>query len=159
MYGCCGDLGGNGFKHSISKSGSLQVYFIFFQFDFQRVIKQFFSTVNYDTDGEGLTISFEFKVDALFDISYLFGFSKRKAEVNGKVLNLFSANEEKRKKVKMFLDKISEPYIRRSSVPDRRMSLFSMGMLLFALLKITLISKNNEVESPNVSPDTFWRSC
>ncbi|MGH0186408.1 UNVERIFIED_CONTAM: hypothetical protein FKN15_021432 [Acipenser sinensis] len=103
------------------------------QFDFQRVIKQFFSTVNYDTDGEGLTISFEFKVDALFDISYLFGFSKRKAEVNGKVLNLFSANEEKRKKVKMFLDKISEPYIRRSSVPDRRMSLFSMGMLLFAL--------------------------
>lgn len=99
------------------------------QFDFQRVIKQFFSTVNYDTDGEGLTISFEFKVDALFDISYLFGFSKRKAEVNGKVLNLFSANEEKRKKVKMFLDKISEPYIRRSSVPDRRMSLFSMGSI------------------------------
>ncbi|XP_041088882.1 mesenteric estrogen-dependent adipogenesis protein-like [Polyodon spathula] len=99
------------------------------QFDFQRAIKQFFSTVNYDTDGEGLSISFEFKADALFDISYMFGFSKRKAEVNGRVLNLFSANEEKRKKVKMFLDKISEPYIRRSSMPDRKMSLFSMGSI------------------------------
>ncbi|XP_028655165.1 mesenteric estrogen-dependent adipogenesis protein-like [Erpetoichthys calabaricus] len=97
------------------------------QFDFVETIKEFFAKTGYDTNGKGLSFSFRFKADAFFDLSYMLGFSSKKVPVSGKVLNLFSSIEEKKNKVKMFLEKISEPYIKRTSVSDRRMSSLSTG--------------------------------
>ncbi|KAG2456691.1 mesenteric estrogen-dependent adipogenesis protein-like [Polypterus senegalus] len=97
------------------------------QFDFAETIKEFFAMTGYDTDVKGLSFSFRFKADTFIDLFYMLGFSNKKVPVKGKVLNLFSSIEEKKNKVKMFLEKISEPYIKRTSVSDRRMSSLSTG--------------------------------
>nr|XP_006009966.2 PREDICTED: mesenteric estrogen-dependent adipogenesis protein [Latimeria chalumnae] len=101
------------------------------QFELHGAVMPFFYKGGYTTGGEGLDFSFDFKIDALVDIFYMFGFSKRKVEVIGKVLNLFCTTEEKKAKVKMFLDKMSEPYIKMDSSSDRRFSINSLGMHIF----------------------------
>ncbi|XP_043929178.1 mesenteric estrogen-dependent adipogenesis protein [Protopterus annectens] len=97
------------------------------KFELQNVVKTFFFQGGYSTDGEGLDFSYEFKTDSLFDVFYMLGCNKRKAEINGKILNLSCNVEEKKNKVKMFLDKMSEPFIRIGSSADRRFSNISVG--------------------------------
>lgn len=95
--------------------------------ELQKSVNNFFLQGGYSTDGEGLDFSFEFKTDSLFDIFYLLGWNKTKAEITGKILNLSCNAEAKQSKVKMFLDKMSEPFIRMCSSSDRRFSNISIG--------------------------------
>lgn len=99
------------------------------QFDFQDVVKNFFPPGNKVVNGENLSFTYEFKADALFDFFYWFGLSNSTVKVNGKVLNLSSSSPEKKETIKMFLDKMSEPLIRRSSFSDRKFSVTSRGSI------------------------------
>ncbi|XP_069496889.1 mesenteric estrogen-dependent adipogenesis protein [Ambystoma mexicanum] len=99
------------------------------QFDFQSVVKDFFARENFVTEADGLTFSYEFKADALLDVFYMFGLSKKTVHVNGRVMNLFSNNPEKKEVVKMFLSKMTDPYIRMASTSDRRFSAISAASL------------------------------
>lgn len=78
-------------------------------------------------NGQNLSFAYEFKADALFDFLYWFGLSNSTVKVQGKVLNLTSMNPEKKETIKLFLDKMSEPLIRRSSFSDRKFSVTSRG--------------------------------
>lgn len=80
-------------------------------------------------NGENLSFTYEFKADALFDFFYWFGLSNSTVKVHGKVLNLTSTNPEKKETIKLFLEKMSEPLIRRSSFSDRKFSVTSRGTL------------------------------
>lgn len=80
-------------------------------------------------NGENLSFAYEFKADALFDFLYWFGLSNSTVKVQGKVLNLTSMNPEKKETIKLFLEKMSEPLIRRSSFSDRKFSVTSRGTL------------------------------
>lgn len=99
------------------------------QFDFQDVVKAFFPPGNEVINGENLSFAYEFKADALFDFFYWFGLSNSNVKVNGKVLNLSSTRPEKKETIKLFLDKMSEPLIRRSSFSDRKFSVTSRGSI------------------------------
>ncbi|XP_037656455.1 mesenteric estrogen-dependent adipogenesis protein [Choloepus didactylus] len=99
------------------------------QFDFQEVVKNFFPPGNEVVNGENLSFAYEFKADALFDFFYWFGLSNSVVKVNGKVLNLSSTSPEKKETIKLFLEKMSEPLIRRSSFSDRKFSVTSRGSL------------------------------
>ncbi|OWK00953.1 MEDAG [Cervus elaphus hippelaphus] len=88
------------------------------QFDFQEAVKNFFPPGNKVVNGEDLSFAYEFKADALFDFFYWFGLSNSTVKVNGKVLNLSSTSPEKKETIKLFLEKMSEPLIRRSSSID-----------------------------------------
>ncbi|XP_077015083.1 mesenteric estrogen-dependent adipogenesis protein [Tamandua tetradactyla] len=99
------------------------------QFDFQEVVKNFFPPGNEVVNGENLSFAYEFKADALFDFFYWFGLSNSTVKVNGKVLNLSSTSPEKKETIKLFLEKMSEPFIRRSSFSDRKFSVTSRGSL------------------------------
>lgn len=103
--------------------------FCLFQFDFQEAVKNFFPPGNEVVNGENLSFTFEFKADALFDFFYWFGLSNSTVKVNGKVLNLSSTSPEKKETIKSFLEKMTEPLIRRSSFSDRKFSVTSRGML------------------------------
>ncbi|XP_005877336.1 PREDICTED: mesenteric estrogen-dependent adipogenesis protein, partial [Myotis brandtii] len=97
------------------------------QFDFQEAVKNFFPPGNEVVNGENLSFAYEFKADALFDFFYWFGLSNSTVKVNGKVLNLSSTRPEKKETIKLFLEKMSEPLIRRSSFSDRKFSVTSRG--------------------------------
>ncbi|XP_049634785.1 mesenteric estrogen-dependent adipogenesis protein [Suncus etruscus] len=99
------------------------------QFDFQDVVKNFFPPENKVVNAENLSFTYEFKADALFDFFYWFGLSNSTVKVNGKVLNLSSTSPEKKETIKLFLDKMSEPLIRRSSFSDRKFSVTSRGSI------------------------------
>lgn len=103
--------------------------FSLFQFDFQEAVKNFFPPGNEVVNGENLSFVYEFKADALFDFFYWFGLSNSTVKVKGKVLNLSSTSPEKKETIKLFLEKMSEPLIRRSSFSDRKFSVTSRGML------------------------------
>uniref|UniRef100_A0A8C8SMC0 Mesenteric estrogen dependent adipogenesis n=1 Tax=Pelusios castaneus TaxID=367368 RepID=A0A8C8SMC0_9SAUR len=95
------------------------------RFDFQEVVKNFFPSESQLVNGEDLSFSYKFKSDALFDFSYWFGISKNTVAVNGKVLNLSSTNPEKKEVITMFLEKMSDPYVRSNSFSDRKFSVTS----------------------------------
>ncbi|XP_012863223.2 mesenteric estrogen-dependent adipogenesis protein [Echinops telfairi] len=97
------------------------------QFDFQEAVKSFFPPGNEVVNGEALSFAYEFKADALFDFFYWFGLSNSTVKVSGKVLNLSSTSPEKKETIKLFLEKMSEPFIRRSSFSDRKFSVTSRG--------------------------------
>ncbi|XP_068382768.1 mesenteric estrogen-dependent adipogenesis protein [Eschrichtius robustus] len=99
------------------------------QFDFQEAVKNFFPPGNKLVNGEDLSFVYEFKADALFDFFYWFGLSNSTVKVNGKVLNLSGTSPEKKETIKLFLEKMSEPLIRRSSFSDRKFSVTSRGSL------------------------------
>uniref|UniRef100_A0A8B9WUC4 Mesenteric estrogen dependent adiposis n=2 Tax=Bovinae TaxID=27592 RepID=A0A8B9WUC4_BOSMU len=99
------------------------------QFDFQEAVKNFFPPGNKVVNGEELSFAYEFKADALFDFFYWFGLSNSTVKVNGKVLNLSSTSPEKKETIKLFLEKMSEPLIRRSSFSDRKFSVTSRGSI------------------------------
>ncbi|XP_072869286.1 mesenteric estrogen-dependent adipogenesis protein isoform X2 [Chlorocebus sabaeus] len=99
------------------------------QFDFQEAVKNFFPPGNEVVNGENLSFAYEFKADALFDFFYWFGLSNSIVKVNGKVLNLSSTSPEKKETIKLFLEKMSEPLIRRSSFSDRKFSVTSRGSI------------------------------
>ncbi|XP_019574091.1 mesenteric estrogen-dependent adipogenesis protein [Rhinolophus sinicus] len=99
------------------------------QFDFQEAVKNFFPPGNEVLNGENLSFAYEFKADALFDFFYWFGLSNSSVKVNGKVLNLSSTSPEKKETIKLFLEKMSEPLIRRSSFSDRKFSVTSRGSI------------------------------
>uniref|UniRef100_A0A2R9B6J3 Mesenteric estrogen dependent adiposis n=1 Tax=Pan paniscus TaxID=9597 RepID=A0A2R9B6J3_PANPA len=99
------------------------------QFDFQEAVKNFFPPGNEVVNGENLSFAYEFKADALFDFFYWFGLSNSVVKVNGKVLNLSSTSPEKKETIKLFLEKMSEPLIRRSSFSDRKFSVTSRGSI------------------------------
>lgn len=99
------------------------------QFDFQEAVRKFFPPGNEVVNGENLSFAYEFKADALFDFFYWFGLSNSTVKVDGKVLNLSSTSPEKKETIKLFLEKMSEPLIRRSSFSDRKFSVTSRGML------------------------------
>ncbi|XP_048656742.1 mesenteric estrogen-dependent adipogenesis protein isoform X2 [Marmota marmota marmota] len=99
------------------------------EFDFQDVVKNFFPPGTEVINGENLSFAYEFKADALFDFFYWFGLSNSTVKVNGKVLNLSSTSPEKKETIKLFLDKMSEPLIRRSSFSDRKFSVTSRGSI------------------------------
>ncbi|KAH0502995.1 Mesenteric estrogen-dependent adipogenesis protein [Microtus ochrogaster] len=80
-------------------------------------------------NGQNLNFTYEFKADALFDFLYWFGLSNSTVKVRGKVLNLTSMNPEKKETIKLFLEKMSEPLIRRSSFSDRKFSVTSRGSI------------------------------
>jgi hypothetical protein len=100
-----------------------------FQFDFHEVVENFFPPGTEVVNGDSLSFAYEFKADALFDFFYWFGLSNSTVKVNGKVLNLSSTSPEKKETIKLFLEKMSEPLIRRSSFSDRKFSVTSRGML------------------------------
>lgn len=129
------------FSDLIAKNpGSLSLFFFFFffQFDFQDVVKKFFPSGAHIVNGEDLSFSYEFKVDALFDFFYWFGISKKTVAVSGRVLNLSSANPEKKEIITKFLDKMSEPNLRSNSFSDRKFSVSSRSKLLSYPLKVWL---------------------
>ncbi|XP_075418930.1 mesenteric estrogen-dependent adipogenesis protein [Tenrec ecaudatus] len=97
------------------------------QFDFQEEVKNFFPPGNEVLNPEALSFAYEFKADALFDFFYWFGLSNSTVKVSGKVLNLSSTSPEKKETIKLFLEKMSEPLIRRSSFSDRKFSVTSRG--------------------------------
>ncbi|XP_012882783.1 PREDICTED: mesenteric estrogen-dependent adipogenesis protein [Dipodomys ordii] len=99
------------------------------QFDFQEVVVNFFPPGTEVIHGENLSFAYEFKADALFDFFYWFGLSNSTVKVNGKVLNLSSTRPEKKETIKLFLEKMSEPLIRRSSFSDRKFSVTSRGSI------------------------------
>lgn len=99
------------------------------QFDFQEVVRNFFPPGTIVLNGENLSFTYEFKADALFDFFYWFGLSNSTVKVHGKVLNLTSTNPEKKETIKLFLEKMSEPLIRRSSFSDRKFSVTSRGSI------------------------------
>ncbi|XP_006894144.1 PREDICTED: mesenteric estrogen-dependent adipogenesis protein-like [Elephantulus edwardii] len=99
------------------------------QFDFQDVVKSFFPPGNEVINGDNLSFAFEFKADALFDFFYWFGLSNSTVKVDGKVLNLSSSSPEKKETIKLFLEKMSEPLVRRSSFSDRKFSVTSRGSI------------------------------
>ncbi|XP_038290597.1 mesenteric estrogen-dependent adipogenesis protein isoform X1 [Canis lupus familiaris] len=99
------------------------------QFDFQEAVKNFFPPGNEVVNGENLSFAYEFKADALFDFFYWFGLSNSTVKVKGKVLNLSSTSPEKKETIKLFLEKMSEPLIRRSSFSDRKFSVTSRGSI------------------------------
>ncbi|KAF6120317.1 mesenteric estrogen dependent adipogenesis [Phyllostomus discolor] len=99
------------------------------QFDFQEAVKNFFPLGNEVVNGENLSFAYEFKADALFDFFYWLGLSNSTVQVNGKVLNLSSSSPEKKETIKLFLEKMSEPLIRRSSFSDRKFSVTSRGSI------------------------------
>ncbi|XP_032170765.1 mesenteric estrogen-dependent adipogenesis protein isoform X2 [Mustela erminea] len=99
------------------------------QFDFQEAVKNFFPPGNEVVNGENLSFVYEFKADALFDFFYWFGLSNSTVKVKGKVLNLSSTSPEKKETIKLFLEKMSEPLIRRSSFSDRKFSVTSRGSI------------------------------
>ncbi|KAJ1114093.1 hypothetical protein NDU88_002332 [Pleurodeles waltl] len=99
------------------------------QFDFQNVVKDFFIRENFVMQGADLTFSYEFKADALLDLFYMFGLSKKTVNVSGRVMNLYSNNPEKKEIVKMFLSKMTEPFIGLGSMPDRRFSCLSASSM------------------------------
>ncbi|KAM8800576.1 mesenteric estrogen-dependent adipogenesis protein [Rhynchonycteris naso] len=99
------------------------------QFDFQEAVKNFFPLGTELVNGENLSFAYEFKADALFDFFYWFGLSNSTVKVNGKVLNLSSTSPEKKETIKLFLEKMSEPLIRRSSFSDRKFSVTSRGSI------------------------------
>ncbi|XP_007522465.1 mesenteric estrogen-dependent adipogenesis protein isoform X1 [Erinaceus europaeus] len=99
------------------------------QFDFQDAVKNFFPPENEVVNGENLSFVYEFKADALFDFFYWFGLSNSTVKVNGKVMNLSSTSPEKKETIKLFLEKMSEPLIRRSSFSDRKFSVTSRGSI------------------------------
>ncbi|XP_067419040.1 mesenteric estrogen-dependent adipogenesis protein [Emydura macquarii macquarii] len=99
------------------------------RFDFQEVVKSFFPSESHLVNGEDLSFSYEFKSDALFDFSYWFGISKNTVAVNGKVLNLSSTSPEKKEIITMFLEKMSEPYVRLNSFSDRKFSVTSKDLI------------------------------
>lgn len=99
------------------------------QFDFQEAVKTFFPPGNEVVNGENLSFAYEFKADALFDFFYWFGLSNSTVKVDGKVLNLSSTSPEKKETIKLFLEKMSEPLIRRSSFSDRKFSVTSRGSI------------------------------
>nr|XP_012996357.1 LOW QUALITY PROTEIN: mesenteric estrogen-dependent adipogenesis protein [Cavia porcellus] len=99
------------------------------QFDFQEVVKNFFPPGTEIINGENLSFVYEFKADALFDFFYWFGLSNSTVKVNGKVLNLSSTSPEKKETIKLFLEKMSEPFTRRSSFSDRKFSVTSRGSI------------------------------
>ncbi|XP_013835882.1 mesenteric estrogen-dependent adipogenesis protein [Sus scrofa] len=99
------------------------------EFDFQETVKNFFPPGNKVVNGENLSFAYEFKADALFDFFYWFGLSNSTVKVNGKVLNLSSTSPEKKETIKLFLEKMSEPLIRRSSFSDRKFSVTSRGSI------------------------------
>ncbi|EDL05865.1 RIKEN cDNA 6330406I15, partial [Mus musculus] len=101
----------------------------FQKFDFQEVVKNFFPPGTIVLNGENLSFTYEFKADALFDFFYWFGLSNSTVKVHGKVLNLTSTNPEKKETIKLFLEKMSEPLIRRSSFSDRKFSVTSRGSI------------------------------
>ncbi|XP_039077044.1 mesenteric estrogen-dependent adipogenesis protein [Hyaena hyaena] len=99
------------------------------QFDFQEAVKHFFPPGNEVVNGENLSFAYEFKADALFDFFYWFGLSNSTVKVEGKVLNLSSTSPEKKETIKLFLEKMSESFIRRSSFSDRKFSVTSRGSI------------------------------
>ncbi|XP_010622261.1 mesenteric estrogen-dependent adipogenesis protein [Fukomys damarensis] len=99
------------------------------KFDFQEVLKNFFPPGTEVINGENLSFVYEFKADALFDFFYWFGLSNSTVKVNGKILNLSSTSPEKKETIKLFLEKMSEPFIRRSSFSDRKFSVTSRGSI------------------------------
>ncbi|XP_066115009.1 mesenteric estrogen-dependent adipogenesis protein [Saccopteryx bilineata] len=99
------------------------------QFDFQEAVKNFFPLGTELVNGENLSFAYEFKADALFDFFYWFGLSNSTVKVNGKVLNLSSTSPEKKETIKLFLEKMSEPLIRRGSFSDRKFSVTSRGSI------------------------------
>ncbi|XP_008055030.2 mesenteric estrogen-dependent adipogenesis protein [Carlito syrichta] len=99
------------------------------QFDFQEAVKNFFPPGNEVVNAENLSFAYEFKADALFDFFYWFGLSNSTVKVSGKVLNLSSTSPEKKETIKLFLEKMSEPLIRRSSFSDRKFSVTSRGSI------------------------------
>ncbi|XP_038618064.1 mesenteric estrogen-dependent adipogenesis protein [Tachyglossus aculeatus] len=99
------------------------------RFDFQKVVKSFFPPGSEVVNGEDLSFAYEFKSDALFDFFYWFGLSKSTVEVTGKVLNLSSTSPAKKETIKLFLEKMSEPLVRRASFSDRKFSVTSRGSI------------------------------
>ncbi|KAM9033216.1 mesenteric estrogen-dependent adipogenesis protein [Sarcophilus harrisii] len=99
------------------------------EFNFQEVVKKFFPPGNEVVNGEDLNFVYEFKADALFDFFYWFGLSNTTVKINGKILNLSSTSPEKKETIKLFLEKMSEPLIRRSSFSDRKFSVTSRGSI------------------------------
>ncbi|XP_078513269.1 mesenteric estrogen-dependent adipogenesis protein [Lissotriton helveticus] len=99
------------------------------QFDFQNVVKDFFIRESFVMQGEDLSFSYEFHADALLDIFYMLGLSKKTVSVSGRVMNLHSNNPEKKAIVKMFLSKMTEPFVGLGSMPDRRFSTISSSSM------------------------------
>lgn len=99
------------------------------QFDFQEVVQNFFPPGTEVLNGQNLSFAYEFKADALFDFLYWFGLSNSTVKVRGKVLNLTSTKPEKKETIMLFLEKMSEPLIRRSSFSDRKFSVTSRGSI------------------------------
>ncbi|XP_007956466.2 mesenteric estrogen-dependent adipogenesis protein [Orycteropus afer afer] len=99
------------------------------QFDFQEAVMNFFPPGNEVINAENLSFAYEFKADALFDFFYWFGLSNSTVKVNGKVLNLSSSSPEKKETIMLFLEKMSEPLVRRSSFSDRKFSVTSRGSI------------------------------
>ncbi|KAM6179027.1 mesenteric estrogen-dependent adipogenesis protein [Rhynchocyon petersi] len=99
------------------------------QFDFQEAVRSFFPAGSKVVDVENVSFAYEFKADALFDFFYWFGLSNSRVSVTGKVLNLSSSSPEKKETIKLFLEKMSEPFIRRSSFSDRKFSVTSRGSI------------------------------
>ncbi|XP_068123132.1 mesenteric estrogen-dependent adipogenesis protein [Hyperolius riggenbachi] len=101
------------------------------QFNFHKTLKEYLERQNFELTEDNLSISFTFKLDVLLDIFFLLGVSKKQCEVNGKVLNLFCTNNEKKERVKMFLSKMTNPLIRLGSSfeRDRRPSIFSLEVI------------------------------
>ncbi|KAH0501997.1 Mesenteric estrogen-dependent adipogenesis protein [Microtus ochrogaster] len=92
-------------------------------------LQNFFPPGTEVLNGQNLNFTYEFKADALFDFLYWFGLSNSTVKVRGKVLNLTSMNPEKKETIKLFLEKMSEPLIRRSSFSDRKFSVTSRGSI------------------------------
>lgn len=121
--------GGSCFYHVRDGLVPMSINSFLFQFDFQEVVRNFFPPGTIVLNGENLSFTYEFKADALFDFFYWFGLSNSTVKVHGKVLNLTSTNPEKKETIKLFLEKMSEPLIRRSSFSDRKFSVTSRGTL------------------------------
>uniref|UniRef100_A0A8D0HCY2 Mesenteric estrogen dependent adiposis n=1 Tax=Sphenodon punctatus TaxID=8508 RepID=A0A8D0HCY2_SPHPU len=127
------------------------------RFDFQEVVKRFFPTGAHLVNGEDLSFSYEFKSDALFDFFYWFGISKNTVAMNGKVLNLSSTKPEKEEMITMFLNKMSEPYLRSSSFSDRKFSVVSRGSV-DDVFNYHLTPRSSLSESPTVWTTTLQES-
>ncbi|CAI9553127.1 unnamed protein product [Staurois parvus] len=101
----------------------------FLQFNFHRLVKDYLERQNFELTEDNLNFSFTFKLDVFVDVFYLLGMSKKNRDVNGKILNLFCTNHEKKEKVRAFLSKMTCPLIKlgNSFDHDRRPSIYSLG--------------------------------
>ncbi|KAM9320915.1 mesenteric estrogen-dependent adipogenesis protein [Gastrophryne carolinensis] len=102
------------------------------EFNFSNALKEYLGRQSFELTENNLSFSFTFKLDVFLDLFFLLGFSKKSCAVEGKILNLYCTNNEKKEKVKIFLSKMTNPLIRAGSSfdRDRKPSIFSLDVIM-----------------------------